>query len=100
MDDLQPRQGSLAIDDAEAINRKENARKSIQDLRDLREGKITNEELKDRVRSRGGLGAGGIDLEGKMGRSMKRNYKSGGKVSASKRADGCAMRGKTKGRII
>jgi len=29
------------------------------------------------------------------------NYKKGGKVSsASKRADGCATKGKTKGRII
>ena len=33
--------------------------------------------------------------------SMKRGYASGGSVgSASKRADGCAQRGKTKGRII
>jgi hypothetical protein len=30
---------------------------------------------------------------------MKR-YAKGGNVSASKRADGCAMRGKTKGRMI
>ena len=30
----------------------------------------------------------------------KPTYKSGGKVSASSRADGCAMRGKTKGRIV
>jgi hypothetical protein len=27
-------------------------------------------------------------------------YKSGGSVSASKRADGCAVRGKTKGRMV
>lgn len=33
--------------------------------------------------------------------SMKRGYASGGSVSsASKRADGCAQRGKTKGRMI
>lgn len=94
-------QGRLEIDDAEAVNRRENARKSIQDLRDLREGKITNDELKDRVRSRGGLGAGGIDLEGRMGKGLRKNYKSGGSVkSASSRADGCAIKGKTKGRII
>jgi hypothetical protein len=29
--------------------------------------------------------------------TKKRNFKSGGSVSASKRADGCAVRGKTKG---
>jgi hypothetical protein len=34
-------------------------------------------------------------------RDLTKNYKAGGKVSsASKRADGCAKRGKTKGRMI
>ena len=39
---------------------------------------------------------------GKVGMGMtKNNYKKGGKVSScSKRADGCAKRGKTKGRMI
>jgi hypothetical protein len=32
----------------------------------------------------------------KMGAAMKK----GGKVSASKRADGCAVRGKTKGKMV
>lgn len=45
----------------------------------------------------GGGGGGGI-------KSMKyepKTFKAGGKVSsASKRADGCAVRGKTKGRIV
>ena len=34
-------------------------------------------------------------------KSEQRGYKAGGKVSsASKRADGCAVRGKTKGRMV
>ena len=39
---------------------------------------------------------------GKIGKGMtKNNYKKGGKVSfCSKRADGCAVKGKTKGRMI
>ena len=39
---------------------------------------------------------------GKIGMGMtKNNYKKGGKVSScSKRADGCAVRGKTKGRMV
>lgn len=42
-------------------------------------------------------GAGGIELEGKMGRNTKPKMKAGGKVrSASARADGCAIRGKTR----
>jgi hypothetical protein len=50
-------------------------------------------------RSGGGGGGGGMmpDLEGLKGRRPKL-YKKGGKVkSASSRADGCAMRGKTRG---
>ena len=37
----------------------------------------------------------------KSNRDLTKNYKSGGKVSsASKRADGCAIKGKTRGKII
>ena len=45
----------------------------------------------------GGGGGGGIPSD-KMDKMKKMNYKSGGKVksSASKRADGCAIRGKTR----
>jgi hypothetical protein len=91
-----PVQGRLDIDDAERKNREANAKKSIQDLRDLREGKITNDELKERVRARGGSGGGGVPSD-KMDKMKKMNYKEGGKVSsASKRADGCCIRGKTR----
>jgi hypothetical protein len=39
--------------------------------------------------------------EAKFRKATGKPFKSGGKVSsASKRADGCAMRGKTKGRMI
>jgi hypothetical protein len=90
-------QGRLDIDDAERKNREANAKKSIQDLRELREGKITNDELKERVRSRGGSAAG----VPKSGKHEMLKMKSGGKVSsASKRADGCAIKGKTKGRMV
>ena len=55
-------------------------------------------ELRSTTKSGGGGGgSGGI-------KSMKyepKTFKSGGKVSsASKRADGCAIKGKTKGRIV
>ena len=55
--------------------------------------------------SRGGMGGGGgmnpIDLERVPGKRPLK-MKSGGTVksSASKRADGCAQRGKTKGRMV
>ena len=54
-------------------------------------------EILDKPRGGGGGGgAGGV-------KSMKYEpvkYAKGGKVSASSRADGCAVRGKTKGRIV
>jgi hypothetical protein len=46
----------------------------------------------------GGGGMGGNKLSN---RDLTKAYKSGGKVSsASKRADGCCVKGKTKGRIV
>ena len=57
------------------------------------------ERLQDMGRlpkSGGGGGASGIPKTGKK----PYDFKKGGKVSASSRADGCAIKGKTKGRII
>ena len=51
-------------------------------------------EILDKPRGGGGGGGGGMP---KMNRDLTKNYKSGGKVSsASKRADGCCIRGKTR----
>jgi len=45
---------------------------------------------------KGGSGSGGMGT-GKMNRDISKNMKAGGKVkSASSRADGCCIRGKTK----
>jgi hypothetical protein len=55
------------------------------------------ERLQDMGRlpkSGGGSGGGGMP---KLNRDITKNYKTGGKVSsASKRADGCCIRGKTR----
>jgi hypothetical protein len=52
-------------------------------------------EILDKPKSGGGTG-GGMGM-GKMNRDITKNYKVGGKVkSASARADGCCIRGKTK----
>lgn len=46
-------------------------------------------------------GGGGGGAMPKSNRDITKNYKAGGKVSsASKRADGCAVRGKTKGKMV
>lgn len=48
----------------------------------------------------GGAGIGDIGIKG-IGKKSKLDYSKGGKVSsASKRGDGCAQRGKTKGRMV
>ena len=67
------------------------------------EGKALNEARNEHKKvpglSRAGGGGGGGDLSGMKG--LDKPFKAGGKVSsASKRADGCAIKGKTKGKMI
>jgi hypothetical protein len=53
-------------------------------------------EIFERSKGGGGGGAAGIPKTGKK----PYDFKKGGKVSASSRADGIAQRGKTRGRIV
>jgi hypothetical protein len=54
-------------------------------------------EILNAPKGGGGGGGGGGMGTGKMNRDITKNYKAGGKVSsASKRADGCCIRGKTR----
>jgi hypothetical protein len=51
--------------------------------------------------STGGGGGGGMGNTKLSNRDLTKAYKKGGKVSsASKRADGCAIKGKTRGRMV
>jgi hypothetical protein len=68
--------------------------------------KIANENKSSsssgRSGSRGSAGGGGMnpaDIEKVPGKRQLK-FKSGGSVSASKRADGCAVKGKTKGKMV
>ena len=65
----------------------------------MRSGEIpTPPQFKATVGGGGGGGGGGMP---KVNRDITKNYKKGGKISsASKRADGCAVKGKTKGRMV
>ena len=57
------------------------------------------ERLQDMGRLPKPSGGAGGDFSGMKG--LDKPFKNGGKVSsASKRADGCAVKGKTKGRIV
>ena len=54
----------------------------------------------ERLQDMGRLPKGGGAMP-KSNRDITKNYKAGGKVSsASSRADGCAQRGKTKGKMV
>jgi hypothetical protein len=71
-----------------------------------------NVDVSDRLSFSAGLGKGALGNEGKplFGANARFAFKKGGKVkkmakggsvsSASKRADGCATKGKTKGRFV
>ena len=56
------------------------------------------ERLQDMGRLPKPTGGGGGDFTGMKG--LDKPFKKGGKVSASSRADGCAVRGKTKGKMV
>jgi hypothetical protein len=55
----------------------------------------------ERLQDMGRMTSGGGGAMPKSNRDITKNYKAGGKVSsASKRADGCAIKGKTKGKMV
>jgi hypothetical protein len=72
--------------------------KAIEDLTN-KKGTSLNKEADRAIR--GGAAGSGLDIEGKTGRNIKPKLRAGGSVSsASKRADGCAVKGKTKGKMV
>ena len=87
-------QGSLDLSGADEARAKLKA--MAQEARDINKDERTYKRFGE---PKGGGGGGGAMP--KSNRDITKNMKSGGKVSsASKRADGCAMRGKTKGRMV
>jgi hypothetical protein len=80
--------------------RNDNARAEVSNIgKEVRAEKAKDRKPnKDFGHTRAGGGGGG-DFSGMKG--LDKPFKAGGKVSsASKRADGCATKGKTKGRIV
>ena len=98
------RQAFKAID----LEKDREGKKGLMTASEARErtnnARALNKSIQSSARSGGGGGGGGmnpIDLERVPGKRPLK-MKSGGSVksSASKRADGCAIRGKTKGRMV
>ena len=67
----------------------------------IKKMEVLREQMEARKAARGsGSGSGSTGIP-KTNRDITKNHRTGGKVSsASSRADGCAQRGKTKGRMV
>ena len=80
---------------------KEEVSKIAEEARARRADENTYKRLGQPVtRGGGGAGLGDVGIKG-IGKKSKLDYAKGGKVSsASRRADGCAVKGKTKGRMV
>jgi hypothetical protein len=97
-------QMTLDLGDSEAENKRKKVEEAKAKVRAIAE-EVRAEKDKNRKPNKdfghtraGGGGAGG-DFSGMKG--LDRPFKAGGKVSsASKRADGCAIKGKTRGRML
>ena len=94
-------QMTLDLGDPESENKRKKAEEARAKIRAIAE-EVRAEKAKERKPNKdfghtraGSGGAGGGDFSGMKG--LDRPFKAGGKVSsASKRADGCAIRGKTR----
>jgi hypothetical protein len=76
----------------------EKLEKYVNEGKALNEARNEHKKVPGLSRAGGGGGAGG-DFSGMKG--LDKPFKAGGKVSsASKRADGCCVKGKTKGRMV
>jgi hypothetical protein len=87
---------SRLAEEQRAKTKAESPRTYTERLQDM--GRLPKPSVGSGKSGGGGGGAGG-DFSGMKG--LDKPFKNGGKVSsASKRADGCAVKGKTKGRMI
>ena len=83
---------------AATVNISPEAQKAIAEVREfINSGQKSTPKPYSELGPKVGGGIGGI---GKMNRDITKNYSKGGKVTASSRADGCCIKGKTKGKIL
>ena len=77
----------------------EKLEKYVNEGKALNEARNEHKKVPGLSRAGGGGGGAGGDFSGMKG--LDKPFKAGGKVSsASKRADGCCIKGKTKGRMV
>ena len=95
---LSPKDMYKAIRDDEETARRTDVRGSniasaIRLSEDSKKGRYANPEF-------GGDLGQFLMTPGRKVRTVEQEYKKGGSVSVSKRADGCAQRGKTRGKMV
>jgi hypothetical protein len=98
------KRGPGKFDEALEKAKSDRAKAEIHDIAEKHRAKTEAERPRtyaERLQDMGRLPKGGGGAMPKSNRDITKNYKSGGKVSsASSRADGCAQRGKTKGKMV
>ena len=88
-------QGSLDLSGADEARAK--LKTMAQEARDINKDERTYKRFGEPVNRASGSAGSGLDIEGKTGKNIKPKLAAGGKVkSASARADGCCIRGKTR----
>jgi len=88
-------QGSLDLSGADEARAK--LKTMAQEARDINKDERTYKRFGEPVNRASGSAGSGLDIEGKTGKNIKPKLRAGGKVSsASKRADGCCIRGRTR----
>jgi len=99
-----PKHGPSEFDKALEKEKAERARAEASKMAEEHRTKVKAESPRtytERLQDMGRLPSGGGGAMPKSNRDLTKNYRAGGKVSsASKRADGCATKGKTRGRMI
>lgn len=83
---------------AETLERMVSEGKEVKKAEEAKKAERLTGVSEYKPRTAGSGGGGGMP---KSNRDITKNYKKGGSVSsASKRGDGCAIKGKTKGRMV
>jgi hypothetical protein len=86
---------------AETLERMVSEGKEVRKAEEAKKAERLTGVSEYKPRTSGGGGGGGMGGNKLSNRDLTKAYKAGGKVSsASKRGDGCAIKGKTKGRMI
>ena len=100
---MEERAKRLKVENAPDTEENRKKRAEMRAKESAKYGELQTQFQKEHFKGRGGGGGGGgmnpADIEKVPGKRPLK-MKKGGVVSASKRADGCAVKGKTRGKMV